>query len=165
MATNKLISKSVLIVVVLLVAGISAANIRTLLWDDPWCNTFSPDGSCCLKCSFRCYKDKYDRCQPVSDYCKTWDDCTGKCTSCYPGYPDPVNGVCSNIPVGSTPNVTDDHCAKYGYVDGSWKLINKYYDGCKKVCVECDCDYYLTCNYTCVLLPAYCKSADEYGNC
>jgi hypothetical protein len=133
MTSNKLMSKSFLIVVVLLVAGVSSANIRTLLWDDPWCNSFSADGSYCMHCSFRCYMGKNGRCQPVSDFCQTWDDCTGLCNSCYPGYPASVNGICSSNPAGKPP-VVDDHCADYGYVDGGWKLQSKYFDGCKKVC-------------------------------
>jgi hypothetical protein len=72
MTTQKLISKSALILLVLLVAGVSAGHIRTLLWDDPYCNTFSADGTCCLKCSFHYWMDRYGRCNPVSDWCKTW---------------------------------------------------------------------------------------------
>ncbi len=82
----------------LLMASVSSASIRTLLWDDPYCNTFSPDGSCCLKCSFRCFMNKNDKCQPVSDWCKTWNEKTGDCTSCYDGYGEPVKGVCRSTP-------------------------------------------------------------------
>lgn len=38
-------------------------------------------------------------------------------------------------------------------------------DGCKKVCIECDCDYYLNCDYKCIKLPPYCTAADKWGNC
>lgn len=168
MTTNKLISKSAFILVVLLIAGVSSANIRVLLWDDPWCNTFSSDGTCCLKCSDHCYMDKCGKCQPVSDFCKTWDNCTGKCTSCFPGYGNPVNGVCSSTPVAcniSVPAPVDDHCAKYGYVDAKSKIYNDFVKGCKKVCIQCDCDYYLNCDYQCIALPPYCTAADKWGNC
>lgn len=89
----------------LLLGSATAANIRNLNWNDPYCNTFSPDGSCCVKCSYHYYMDANGRCKPVSDYCKTWNPKTGDCESCFPGYGDPVNGVCV---VGGG---TDDHCA------------------------------------------------------
>jgi hypothetical protein len=95
----KLINKSAFIILLVFFAGVSAGHIRTLLWDDPLCNTFSPDGSCCLKCSHHAYMDKWGKCQPVSDWCKTWDNKTGCCTSCFPGYGEPVNGVCASAPV------------------------------------------------------------------
>lgn len=75
-----------ILILVLLVAAASSTSIRNLLWDDPYCNTFSPDGSCCLKCSYHYFMDKHGKCQPVSDWCKTWDDKTGDCTSCFAGY-------------------------------------------------------------------------------
>jgi hypothetical protein len=46
--------------------------------------------------------DKNGRCQPVSDKCKTWDEKTGLCTSCYPSFGNPVNGVCAGLPVTVT---------------------------------------------------------------
>lgn len=150
MAGSKLMSKSTLILVVIMIAGVSSAGIRTLLWDDPWCHKFCSDGTCCLECSFRCYMDKYGKCHPVSDFCNTWDNCTGKCLTCYDGYGDPVNGVCpSSVPA---PTV-DDHCAQYVYV------------GCDKVCTKCECGYYLNCDNKCIALPPYCTAADKYGKC
>lgn len=85
-----MMSKSLFVLLVLLVVGVSSANIRVLLWDDIWCTKFSADGSCCVKCSDHCYMDKYGKCQPVSDWCATWDNCTGKCTPrqwCLPKLP------------------------------------------------------------------------------
>lgn len=112
-----MMSKSLFVLLVLLVVGVSSANIRVLLWDDIWCSQFTADGSCCLKCSDHCYMDKYGKCQPVSDWCATWDNCTGKCTSCFKGYGNPVDGVCPSTPVNTVPPVVDDHCKKYGYID------------------------------------------------
>ncbi len=43
--------------------------------------------------------------------------------------------------------------------------MSKWASGCKKVCKKCECDYYLTCDYTCVALPANCEAADIYGKC
>ncbi len=102
MIQQKPITKSAFIFFVVLMAGVSAGHIRALLWDDPYCNTFSKDGKCCVKCSYHYWMDKWGRCQPVSDWCKTWNDKNGCCTSCFPGYGNPVNGVCASAPpVGS----------------------------------------------------------------
>ncbi len=57
----------------LLLGSATAANIRNLNWNDPYCNTFSADGKNCLKCSFRSVMDSNGRCQPVSDQCRTWN--------------------------------------------------------------------------------------------
>lgn len=54
----------------LLLGSATANNIR---WSDPYCNTFSADGTCCLKCSYRSVMDAQGRCQLVSDQCRTWD--------------------------------------------------------------------------------------------
>lgn len=58
---------------------------------------------------------KNGKCMRVSDNCKEWDECTGLCTCCYPGYGEPIKGVCPSTPPTSIP--VDDHCAKYGYID------------------------------------------------
>ena len=35
-------------------------------------------------------------CKQVSDLCKTWDETTGDCLTCYLGYGTPINGRCDN---------------------------------------------------------------------
>jgi len=61
--------------------------------------------------------------------------------------------------------VSVDHCIQYGYIDSANKWYTQYSAGCKKVCKACEYGFYLTCNYTCVALPANCEAADIYGNC
>jgi len=93
--------------------------------------------------------DSKGACRAVSDWCKTWDDKTGCCTSCFPGYGDPVNGVCSSTP----PDVgegNDDNCAEYGYVDSKNVYHTSWNKDCRKVCVECDDGYTLDSSYNCV---------------
>lgn len=70
-------------------------------WNQKLCKTYTPDGYKCVECAYHSYMDKKGICQPVSDYCKTWDEKTGDCTSCFDGYGHPVKGVCSSTPVGS----------------------------------------------------------------
>ena len=43
------------------------------------------DGSDQLDCPYRTVKID-GKCLPVSDQCKTWDDTTAECTSCYQGW-------------------------------------------------------------------------------
>lgn len=167
MVTQKLIPKSAFIILVVLVAGAACGNIRTLLWDDPFCNTFSADGKYCLKCSFHYWMDKYGQCHPVSDWCKTWDDSNGHCTSCFPGYGSPVKGVCGSNPDIGNGTTGDDvsNCVRYEYIDVNKKFHKSWFTGCKKVCVECEYGYYLNYKYQCVALPENCKEADAYGKC
>lgn len=101
MSKNRLLNKTTLAVFLVIIACVSSANIRSLLWDDPFCNTFSPDGTSCLKCSYHYWKDKFGKCNAVSDMCKTWNETDGKCTSCFPGYNAPVNGVCGVVGNGT----------------------------------------------------------------
>lgn len=124
---------------IFLIAGVGAANIRNLLWDDPLCNTFSADGSYCVKCSFRAYFNSNGDCKQVSDNCQTWNQNNGKCKSCYKGWGVPTNGVCNgpSILVGNP----DDHCAQYEYVDIKGNKCCEFEKGCKKVCKVCDKGY------------------------
>lgn len=108
--------------------------------------------------------DKNCVCQPVSDNCKTWNEKTGDCTSCFDGYGHPVKGVCSSTPVGDD-KVKDDHCAKYGYIDSKKKWSEHWTKDCTKVCQECDKGYYLTSTYKCVALPPYCIEVTDGGAC
>ena len=40
----------------------------------------------CVACQNRAYFDTNGVCQPVSDYCNTWDPQTGFCFTCYAGF-------------------------------------------------------------------------------
>lgn len=115
----------------------SGGNLREdLRWNQKLCKTYSPDGYKCLECAYHAYFDKNGICQNVSDFCKTWDEKTGACLSCFEGYGHPVKGVCSSTPVTyeKPPVDTDDHCAKYGYIDSKNKWSKIWTNDCKKVC-------------------------------
>lgn len=131
----------------MLAVGATADNLKgKQQWADPLCNTFSADGYSCLKCAFHAYKDENGACKNVSDWCKTWDEKTGACTSCFEGYGNPVKGVCASTPVvnggntGGGNNGGDDHsddiahCEVYGYKDAGNKWLSSWVKGCKKIC-------------------------------
>lgn len=40
----------------------------------------------CVECSARWYPSDSGYCEPVSDFCRKWDNITGLCTGCYLGY-------------------------------------------------------------------------------
>jgi hypothetical protein len=69
--------------------GICQAQVITsapqpVVQPNPGCLTFV--NGTCTNCSVRYYLDSLGICQPVSDYCRTWDSSTGACLTCYNGY-------------------------------------------------------------------------------
>lgn len=73
MIRNGLMSKSTFILVVFLIAAVTATEMgkkHHKPWSDKWCHKFNHDGTLCLECSYRCYMNKYGKCHPVSDDCK-----------------------------------------------------------------------------------------------
>ena len=52
---------------------------------DPNCKKFDANNKC-KECARRYYINKSGKCSPVSPLCKGYDENTGFCTSCYPGY-------------------------------------------------------------------------------
>ncbi len=107
----------------LLMAGVTAGNLRSTVkgtgaYSDPFCNTFSADGSCCIKCSHHYFMNQHGACTAVSDWCKTWDEKTGCCTSCFVGYGEPVDGVCAGN-VGEGDDHHDSDSGSVGSGEGS----------------------------------------------
>lgn len=93
-------------------------------------------------------------CIALSEYCTAADQ-YGACTSCESGY-HVENGACVQ---------DDDHCAEYGYLDNSRRWWSSWTKDCQKVCKCCDPNYYLTSDFICVALPAYCTEVDSTGAC
>lgn len=62
--------------------AVMAGNLRKL--EQYNCLAFDADGKC-TSCIPRTYLKDGD-CLAVSDQCKTWNDSTGECTSCYDGW-------------------------------------------------------------------------------
>jgi hypothetical protein len=56
------------------------------------CFQYDPKTQKCIKCAFRTVL-KDGKCLVVSAQCKTWDETSGLCTSCYGGY-TLTDGVC-----------------------------------------------------------------------
>ena len=91
--------------------------------------------------------------------CATWDKRTGRCLTCYPGYTDPIDGVCGQV------ESSDNHCAEYGWWKGN-RWMDKNEHGCKKVCKRCEDGYYLDENYQCQLITIEnCQYPYPNGTC
>ena len=61
---------------------LTASNVVYL---NPGCKSFDDDGSC-AQCSVRFYKDSKGICQPVNSNCNAYNEQTGACLTCYPGF-------------------------------------------------------------------------------
>lgn len=132
-------NKTLLFLVIFLIAGAAASNIRLLTEKDPFCSEYDAEG-CCCKCAFRFYFNKDTKlCTQVSDFCATWDNKTGACLSCYPGYGSPVKGVCSSTPVtGNTDNCECDcNCQAFNNHRECVKCYKDYEFNAHKKCVAC----------------------------
>ena len=140
MLKNQPKKKTFVFLFMLLVAGVTAANVRILADKDPFCNEYNADGTC-FKCSYKYYMDMDTKlCTQVSDYCATWDEKTGLCLTCFPSYGYPVKGVCSSTPVaqvgvGAGTGECDPNCQCHD----DYRQCNKCYKG-----------YKLDANYNCV---------------
>jgi hypothetical protein len=134
--------KTFLFLVIFLIAGTTAFNIRVLTEKDPLCNEYAADGSCC-KCAYRYYLNKETKlCTQVSDFCATWDMKTGCCLTCYPSYGTPVNGVCSTTPITGSNNTNGDcNC------DCNCQAFNDH-----RECVQCYKNYEFNANKVCVVV-------------
>ncbi len=65
--------KTLMFLFMLLVAGVSSANLATSEHKDPNCNEYDATGAC-TRCAYRYYMNKDTMlCAQVSDLCETWD--------------------------------------------------------------------------------------------
>lgn len=111
---------------------------------DPFCQKFlTPD--VCSQCSDRYYIGAAGVCIEVNPYCHEYDQTTGDCLTCFPGFA--LNqGNCSV----STATVTDPNC--------------KTWNG--TVCIACAFGAYFAADKTCQIANPLCKTFDHNnGNC
>lgn len=145
----------------LLLLAIATLTCAQIITTNFGCRSLSSDGVTCLECSQRFFKDSQGICQPVSSSCKTYDNVTGACTSCYSGYllidvicfknPKPQDPNCANLTNGVC-----QQCSRGFYLlNGTCELVDplcKSFDYSKLVCSECYGGYQLV-NSTCQVAP------------
>lgn len=113
---------------------------------NPLCHQWN--GTVCLSCATRSYFDAKQICQPVSDYCWTFDPLNGVCLTCFKGY-DLVNNTCVYSP-SNTAAVTDPGC---GIWNGS-------------VCLACSHWFVFNAKGVCIPVAGQCRTYDNAtGNC
>ena len=94
----------------------------------------------CTGCSTRYYLDSQQICQPVNPNCNTYNDKTGGCLSCYPGF-GLIEDTC--LP-GIVTNAFDPNCNSFKGND----------------CIKCSKGYFLNSNAKCQAVNPACKTYD-----
>jgi hypothetical protein len=111
---------------------------------DPYCKKFLTE-DVCSECSDRYYIGSLGVCVEVNPLCHEYDQITGKCITCFPGFAL-VEGNC-NV---STTAVSDPHCAEF----------------LQGICTKCSLGYVFEADGLCGLVSANCKTFDEVtGKC
>lgn len=111
---------------------------------DPYCQKFLT-ADVCTQCSDRYYIGFDGVCREVNPLCKTYDQSTGNCISCFPGY-ELAQGACGV----ATESVADVNC--------------KRWDG--KVCKECAFGAFFSRDGSCQFASPLCKTFDpSNGDC
>lgn len=113
---------------------------------NPGCQMWDGNGNC-LQCSVRFFLNQQNICAPVSDQCRTWDETTGACLTCYQAF-DLSQGACvRNANFGA---VTDPLCKTHDQTS----------------CLECSNRAFFNQNGQCTPVSDNCNSWDPLnGNC
>jgi hypothetical protein len=109
------------------------------------CATWDWNKQICLQCSNGWVFNYNGVCQVVSDQCKSHDS-NGNCKACFVGY-TLIQGQCNLAPITGP---TQLGC-------GKWDWNNQ-------VCLQCS-QGYVSNNGICQVVPAQCKTNDNFGNC
>lgn len=114
---------------------------------NPGCQAWDGNHNC-LKCSVRWYPNADGVCTPVSDNCRTWDEQTGACLSCYSGYV--VDGAqCVRNPSPFVP-AANSLCKTFE----------------NKVCIACADRAFFNADGVCVAVSDFCNTWDALtGHC
>lgn len=111
---------------------------------DPNCRKFLTN-DVCSQCSDRYYIGSSGLCTEVNPLCHEYDQSTGLCTTCFPGF-TLASGFC-NL---TTTTLSDPNCKTW---NGS-------------TCLQCAFGAYFSSNRTCLIANPLCKSFDlTNGNC
>lgn len=109
------------------------------------CKSYNPNGVC-IGCSTRYYLDISAICQPVNPNCNTYDDRTGACLTCYPGF-----GIIENT------------CLP-GIVSSNFDPNCNTFNG--PVCTVCSKNYFLSASGKCTAVNPSCNTYNpSNGNC
>ena len=159
-----------------LVNGTCLISLRdTAIPTDAGCKNWDWNAQKCLECSEFWYFNK-GICTPVSDLCKTYNNITGFCLSCFKGYAL-ANGTC----IVQDRSISDVGCARWDWDNN--KCLNcsyywvfnskgvcttvspycKTYDSLNGACTSCFLGYSLINGACTSVLANLCKSTNESG--
>jgi hypothetical protein len=114
--------------------------LNTAIPTDAGCHTWDWANQVCQQCSPYWYFNN-GVCVPVSDLCKTYNNTSGDCLSCFKGY-GLVNGSC----VTQQHAVTDAGCAQWNWDNST--------------CLQCSSYWYFN-NGVCTAVSPYCQTYDN----
>lgn len=132
-----------------ILAGLFSAMLASSANADvirPGCGQVDASNNC-AQCYFR-YVLKDGNCVAVSDQCKTWDNSTGDCTSCYDGW-TLASGQCSVPGNGGSNNGGSSAPADPNCVESA-----------NGACTKCASRWYLS-NGVCTAVSNQCNTWDE----
>lgn len=126
------------------VSGRTCILSNTTATNDPFCKTYSTT-DVCAECSSRYFINGFGKCQEVSTFCKTYNQNTGSCLSCYSGFA--LEGTTC---LETTSAVTDQYCKTW---QGS-------------VCLECSFGAFFLSSGVCAVANPLCKTfSQSNGQC
>ena len=115
---------------------------------NPGCQKWDGNHNC-LECSVRYYFNQERVCTPISDNCRTWNQETGACQTCYQGHVVNDNGECIVDPNPFIPAANS---------------LCKTWDGTR--CLECSYRAYFNSENVCTPISDNCNTWDlATGNC
>ena len=107
---------------------------------NPLCSKWT--GSICNSCAQGSFFNSNGICTQVDSSCKTWDNLSGVCTSCYPGYSLSANSCVKS----NNQNSGDSNCNQF---DSNGN------------CVKCSTGFYFNINLVCTQIDTNCQSFDS----
>jgi len=116
----------------------------TVAFQDPNCQKFDNSKTTCITCSSNFFLSADGKCKQINPICKTADQNTGACLSCYPGYV--LQGQTCSVGAAAT---LDVNCAQFN----------------NNLCVKCSNNYYLNAQLVCTQNNPLCKTSSNTGTC
>jgi len=131
--------------IVSLLALLYLVQMQSIVIRNIGCKTYDAN-STCIDCSTRYYLDNNTICQPVNPNCNTYDNKSGACLTCYPGF-----------------GLIEDTCLP-GIATGTFDPNCNTFNG--STCVSCSKSYYLSSSGKCTAVNPSCNTYDPTnGNC
>ncbi len=124
--------------------SVNAAGSCVLSYSDPNCQKFDQTLKICTQCASKFYLDSTSKCRQINPICKTANQNTGACTSCFQGY---ILSRDTCI-IGGASN-SDVNCQNFT----------------NNICQQCYSGYFLNPSGVCTQNNPLCRTSDRNGFC